>query len=570
MLCPVAGQQNQKLATPDTDGNNASRKAKPVLKKVLKTLKVRNREEFEESIAKIEMTSMKAGGQTIDLSRLARKTVAVALNTDAKQMEKYQKQLKAHKKAEEDHRKEHEPSLDMQAGKDVDQQLESEMNRWRQGHQKPEPPKETVTEDEGWQIMFNLIAYIFHPAQDQVPDIARALSSLSPELRAEAACSVLDLPIKRVSKNMQDLDKEHASQEADTSGSPVSDTVDVGELNKEDLQITKYKGELKRVANGFREWIKADVHTPLTKVYVNYNKLQTVQLYDKMLELSKKEEHQCVFKQILESEDIETGTRRGIGHATPVLKYISRQICPAPGEGRGATTKIISNRITQFRPVVEVHKVFGDGIICFLGTNTRDLVNRVSPGEEEAWKPSEKLMFIAGCLMEADRRFFCGGLADMLSDVEELILQPALEPGETNRPKNCPSKEALKRLDIGARLDYLLTQMKSGAGADADADADADSAETREEIRKRGRRSGKADQGAGRAKRRRHVLDSADFLSKDNCGSPSAGANAETTSPGEERCTSKRLHPRRGKADDGVGRAERSGHNRDSQVPQLV
>lgn len=290
MLCYVASQQGQELATPDTGSDTISVKAKPtpndndagglhkkVLKKDLKSFTVRNQDEFEQGLRKIGMGTISFGGNPFNLSRLARKTVDVILRTRTDEMKGYHKELEHHKKAEKDHRQQ--TKWNIQAGEDVDRELKRNVNKWRRGHPKPKIPREVVTEGQSWQIMFNLITYIFRPAQMQVPTMARALSNPSAEIRIAAASSNLYLPSNRGSKNIQDLDEKHTRQEAATSSFLVSDDVDGGKGVVKDSQITKYEEEFEKIKHGFMVWINQEIRTPLTKIYITTSNYR---LYSKM------------------------------------------------------------------------------------------------------------------------------------------------------------------------------------------------------------------------------------------------------------------------------------------------
>lgn len=550
MWCHVASRQDQAVAASDSGSDNEGRKAKPVTKKNLKRFAVCNKADFEESLGKIGMKSMRVGGQNIDLSCLARQTVELAQNTHELRMKDYYKQLEDHQKAEKNHREQ--VKLNMQAGK--------------YGCLEPGLPAKTVTEEESWQIMFNLIAYIFRPAQEHVPEIARVLSNPSARQSMAAACSNMDLHTERESKNtdIQDVDEGYILQEAATSDGKTSESIDEGKEKEIESQIIRHETELKGVTHGFKVWMSRVVKTPLTKVYNYYDQVQTVQRYDKILALSKGRETKHIFALVLAKRDINPNTQIGRGVSSPVLQYIASEICPA-GETPLKTT-VISERISHFRPVMELHRELGDGILALLGKNTRDLESSVPSAMDSEWKTYQKIGHIADCMVVVDKQIYAERLANMLSDVNELILQPALKLRVSGsiRPMECPSRKVLDELDIGARLDYTLTQMKGSLGADAG----TDSAKRRGETRKRRRSSGETDNGVGQAKKGRHELDSADFSSEDDAESAGSSGDVDSAEAEEETSESERLQRSRSQPDDRRGQDERRG-DRDNSLEWL-
>lgn len=109
MLCHAAGRQDAELATPDTDV--AGGKVRRVLKKGLRTYAVCEKAKFKESLGRIGMESMTFGGEVIDLSYPARKTVEVVHNTHDKTKKTFQEQLKDCEEAEKDYREKVKHSL---------------------------------------------------------------------------------------------------------------------------------------------------------------------------------------------------------------------------------------------------------------------------------------------------------------------------------------------------------------------------------------------------------------------------------------------------------------------------
>lgn len=592
--CHVAGQQKRARAT--RDSGNGGEKAKHVLKRDLKNGTIRDEDDFEEGLGLLGMKSMRIpGGRPIDLCRLAKKTVNINRKHHEDVIQEYRQQLDDHQKMEKAH--EDQLKLNIQAGKLADEQLETGINEWRYAHPKPGMPARIVPEGQDWQIMFNLIAYIFYPAQEQIPKIARILTTPSDKKIAAAACSDLERKPERPSEDITHLVEELARQEAASGGEAAADNVIASKEDNIQSQIMEREKQMGNVARGFKVWINKDLGGPLAKLYENYDRVQTVREFDKMLALSRDEKQRHIFKLLLAKRAIVPETSCGVGTSTLILTYISRELSAA---GKALPTGFISDRITKMRPVVELNKRLGDGILALLGSNNRDLLSGLSEDEDRSGaneksakktrntektkdtektknteipeqtektknKLSEKIAHMADCMRRMDQLVFHGRLANMLADVDELILKPALELRKRQVPSSpllkSPSKEILDKLDIGEKLDYVLAHMKGGMGAGRDIDSE----ETREKTRKRGRSSGNEDEGANQAKRRRHVDDSAgeedadivESVGEEVADRAGAGADANGAERGVRRLRSTRLQASKGKTDKGLGHANR-------------
>lgn len=129
-------------------------------------------------------------------------------------------------------------------------------------------------------------------------------------------------------------------------------------------------------------------------------------------------------------------------------------------------------------------------------------------------------------------------LKSLLSDFDKLIVKPALELRKRQMPSSPPLKppleEVLDRLNVGEKLDCLLTHMKGSIGAYADAGG----VETGEKTQKRGSPSDIEDEGADRAKRRRHGSASHDSVDEDDSDSSGASADASCAETAKRRLRS--------------------------------
>lgn len=540
--CHVAGQQEQVRATPDSDSEGE--KAKHVLKKDLAKA-VRNKDDLEKSLRDIGFQSMRVpGGQVIDLCHLAKETVQTVRETHERAIKEYHQELNDHKRAEKGH--EDQLKLNWQLKKVTKTQVKSGMNKWRKDHPKPGLPARIVPEGMDWQIMFNLIVYIFYSAQKEVSKIARILTDPTPEENVKAACSDLDRTPERPCEDISTFVKDIARTQAAIGGGAVDDDVVAGKEHEIKSEVIEREEQMKTVTRRFKVWMNQDLDGPLGRLYNNYDRVQTVQEYNRMLALSRDEKHRHIFELLLRKRNIDPTPRHGVGNSTLVLTYISYELFAAGKRFR--ENSVISHKIRSMWTVVELNRELGDGIFALLGGNNRDLLNGISGADAQSEENQQSVEetkrmkktsvmnkaaivmigHVANCLIATDKAVFHGRLGNMLSDVDELIVKPALELRQlpSSPLLKSLSTEALNNLDVGDRLDYVLAHMKGGIRADGDTVSE----ETGEQSHKRGRSSGIEDEGAGRAKRRRYGSDSDDSVSKDDTDSDDSVSKVDTDS----------------------------------------
>lgn len=525
MPCYVAGWKEQTGVTSNSGGEKAKRVPKDP-----QNLTIHNIHDFKNGLRKIGMESMGVpGGGPIDLCYLARETVKVAHDTHERAIERYRQQLDCYIKAEIDHC----VQLKLDTKKFTRKQLESEMGWWRHHHPEPELPMRIVPEEQAWQIMFNLITHVFYPSQEQVLKFAQILANPSEKNYLIAGCSDLDRKPERPSKDIAASIESLARKKATIEGGAVDDSVLAGKKKEIESQITEHEMKLENITSGFRMWMSKAIDGPLAKLYDNYDRAQTVREFNKISALAEDEEHKHIFELLLMKEGIEPRKTTGVSTCTLVLTYIRHKLSAARGEII-STNKILSNHITQMRPVVELNQEFGNGILAFLGKNNRNLQNGFSKkdeysgdntksSEKKPYKLHQKIGYMAHCLLEMDRKVFHGRLATMLSDVDELIVKPALELRAGQKPTGQllkgVSQQDLDAQDVGQRVEYVLKHLKG----EVEAGEVAHTTTTGEKRREREWSSADADEGGYRAKRPRHGSYSDDSVSRDDTDSAGAG-----------------------------------------------
>lgn len=466
---------------------------------------------FAQSLQTLGMESMMAGGMRIRWVDISKRAVDLAIERYDKDKEKYRIKVQHQLNMQADNQGG--PELEPRAEQDIQEQLDSKMDEWRSSNPR-------ITNEQAWQIMFNLIAYVFFPAQAQAPEIVRSMVKVSRAQSTAAESSRQEQTTTNESKDITAIVKDYVRKEATGSSCPATDEEVGSRVEDLLLEVEKHDRRLKEISLRIKHEMRySGPKTALTKFYQHYNQIENCNMYHSLLQQYKTQPHIIDF--ILRTRGIEPRFGPGLGAETNLLIYICHENYGDNGTDDKSRTrrKQVSAQMSYAFPVVRIRKYFGLGVVALLGENIRDLASRL-PGEddEDKSKPGRnegsgtrkvqmrgrKINHIARNLLIVDKQEYGGRLSAMLDDVKELIYQPAMDlrtdgkkPGPWVR---CPSKKDLDKLELGARLDYTLRMLKAGAAGNTE-DSDAEIPERRGKRSCPSVASSGAETGSGKPKR---------------------------------------------------------------------
>lgn len=354
-----------------------------------------------------------------------------------------------------------------------------------------------VTEEDCWQAMFNIIAYVIAHGLIPFYKTVAAMSNMSSKGLTAARHSGRDTPRKPAAADITASLEESTHFVAEIYGRSDHDNI------RQDMQaqIAELEEEIKGLTKLFKACYEDDVPGQVRKVYSYYNHLQAVRKYIKLdgllweerersrqngdslrkkrdQEGNRDRDHERNAKKAsaaLEEEDpkgaielllLKNGIRRGSrqGQATEILKLIYKQL-----NGLGPDTEVtkedtddLSKRIAKFRPLCALAGELGDGILL-LAANKEDLSHGLSPRKAHGGSGlycDEKIKEVAYLLRTVDVEKNKGRLTSMFTKLDEKLLQPLLRLREHEGPNtlavNCPPlRDVLKKPHSG-QLSFML------------------------------------------------------------------------------------------------------------------
>lgn len=281
----------------------------------------------------------------------------------------------------------------------------------------------TTTDEETWQLLFNIIA------------------------------NLLVFGLKPLHKTVEALSRPS------TSGAPAANLP--GPENgyrpsaaNQRLGITEDEEALERLTQSMGSWMAEDPSSALIKICSYYDKLQTVYQYDEMT----KPENRKRTKFLLARKGIRLG-RGKKKVSTAILRYICQQLRSAHIR---TTVGNLSAKISNFRPVCALVEAFGRGVLVLLGANPRKFLNRVEKGSAKGatYFYHERLRDVAMSLKKADRHRYHGQLRALFTDLRDKVLRPALHFRARKNTDGWLIDDgrviAFESVEIGRRIPFIL------------------------------------------------------------------------------------------------------------------
>lgn len=287
----------------------------------------------------------------------------------------------------------------------------------------------TTTDEETWQLMFNIIANLFVFELKPLNETFRAISESS----------------------ASDTDQPSATDQM--SG------------------IAEDEEELESLTKSMCSWMAEDDSSPLSNVYSYYDKLRMVERYDKMTN----PENEKSTKDLLKRKKHPLEKRQRV--STAISRYIcERYICQQSREEDIKTAMgQLSIKISNFRPVCGLVKAFGQGVLVLLGANPQNFLNMVKGRSK--YPKHKKLGDVAKSLSKADGSKYHGQLRTLFVDLRDKVLRPALRIRKHKSTDgwliDYPGKIALQRTQVGERISFILGRIKKTNACSDDVPAHA-------------------------------------------------------------------------------------------------
>lgn len=295
----------------------------------------------------------------------------------------------------------------------------------------------TTTDEETWQLLFNIIANLLVFGLKPLRKTVEALRLSKPSASDTSAA------------NLPRPGKEYQPSATDRRSEIADDEKALGKLTQ-----------------SMCSWTAEDDSSPLIKVCSYYDKLRTVDRYDEMTKPGNEDRT----KTLLEGKGIEVGQGKK-KVSTAILRYICQQ---SRKQGYKTTVGELSVKISNFRPVCALVKAFGRGVLVLLGANPQKFLNMVgrrSPRGATYFK-HERLRDVAMSLRQADRNEHHGQLRALFIDLRDKVLNPALHFRKHKKTDGWSIDKgrviASERVEIGGRIPFILDGIKSTSACSGD------------------------------------------------------------------------------------------------------
>lgn len=331
----------------------------------------------------------------------------------------------------------------------------------------PEEQEHDIT-GEVWQVLFTIIANMFVFGLGPLYDTVKAMSKQS-----------------SIDSN------EHRRRNRGGSDNAVAGP-QATSMSEDTLFEWIDKEKLKKLTQSVRWWWDKENQSQaqLEKVYVYYEKLKTVRLYDSLM-CSWRQHEEAIQKYVRETDRVEPDP------AICILSYIWQRITPSRAQDTNNTITLLSkdskefeelsDLIFRFRPIWSLVDTFGRGVLLLLVDKAEKYVPG-KVGEEEHYTQHERIHDVASSLCEVDRIKYDGQLRQLFEDLEEKALKPILQRRKGGNAGtwllDCPQRRSFDTWKVGKRISTILERIsesertKTGSDTSESEDTDSDTSES--------------------------------------------------------------------------------------------
>lgn len=347
----------------------------------------------------------------------------------------------------------------------------------------PEEQEHDIT-GEIWQVLFTIIANMFVFGLGPLYDTVKAMSKQS-----------------SIDSN------EHRRRNRGGSNNAVAGP-QATSMSEDTLFEYIDKEKLEKLTQSVRWWWdkESQSQAQLEKVYVYYEKLKTVRLYNSLMR-SWREHEEAIQRFVRETDRVEPDP------AICILSYIWQRITPSRAQDTNNTITLLSkdskefeelsDLIFRFRPIWSLVDTFGRGVLLLLVDKAEKYVpGKVGEGQDH-YPQHERIRDVAQSLCKVDRIKYDGQLRQLFTHLEDKALKPILQRRKGGNAGtwllDCPQRRSFDTWKVGKKISTILERIsesertKTGSDTSESEDTDSDTSESADSgsdiITTRGRRA---------------------------------------------------------------------------------